>query len=154
MRQVVGEDAAIVLVCRHPVDRIASAVKLMNSYNNLGMDDVGARAWLRRMLDEGGAWMAAQDGYNDYAGAIERFSGRFPGFVAISYEALVRDPGGAARRIQDGTGVGIDMAAFREGMRDVKNALGASFDLGSDLRDELAARYRSQIRFLDAHLGA
>lgn len=153
MKQVVGGDAAIVLACRHPVDRIASAVKLMNSYNNLGMDETTARAWLRRMLDEGGPWMSAQDGYNDYEGAIERFSSRFPAFVAISYEELIRDPVSAARRIQDGAGIRIDTAAFRDGTQDVKNALGTTFDLGSDLRDELSARYRSQVRFLETRFG-
>jgi hypothetical protein len=34
VRKEIGADAMIILICRDPVDRLLSAVKLMNKYNN------------------------------------------------------------------------------------------------------------------------
>jgi LPS sulfotransferase NodH len=149
MKQVIGADAAVILVCRDPVDRTLSAVKLMNAYNNLRMDDGQARNWLQGMIDGNTSWIAAQDAYNDYAAAIANYSGEFTHFVAISYEGLVRDPTAAAMRIRDATGLDIDIASFREGLATIANDLGEAFDLGGEIRSLLTARYRQQTRFLE-----
>lgn len=149
MRQVVGGDATILLVCRHPVERLRSAVKLMNVYNGLGMDEQGARAWLRRMLDEETPWMKAQDAYNDYETAIGNYAGRFPRFLAISFGQLLQAPRQVASRIGEVAGIEVDAEKFAAGTNRVKNDLGETFDLGSELIDALSSRYAEQIRFLE-----
>src|SRR3546814_8079140 len=89
MRQIIGLDAGIVLLCRNPVKRLLSAVKLMNVYNGMNLTQTQADDWVRRMMDENTTWMQAQDKYNDYEKAILRFSERFPHFVAVSYDQLI-----------------------------------------------------------------
>ncbi|MGN6513164.1 MAG: sulfotransferase, partial [Lysobacteraceae bacterium] len=153
MKQVVGADAGVILVCRDPVERLLSAVKLMNVYNNLGMDDQRARDWLEQMLDGNSAWMAAQDAYNDYAGAIARYARHFPHFVAVRYERMVSAPEAVARQIGERLGIALDIDAFRAGIARVANDLGAGFDLGETLRQRVAARYRQQSAFLEEHFG-
>lgn len=153
MKQVVGDDAGVVLVCRDPVDRLLSAVKLMNAYNNLGMDDAGAQAWLEDMLGGDTAWMVAQDGYNDYAAAIERFARHFPHFIAVRYERMIARPEAVAREIRERLGIPLDVAAFAKGTGRVSNDLGAGFELGRSLQDRIADRYRAQRTFLQEYFG-
>jgi hypothetical protein len=153
MKQVVGGDAGVVLVCRDPVDRLLSAVKLMNAYNNLGMDDIRAQAWLSEMLGGDSAWMAAQDGYNDYAGAIARYSRHFPHFIAIRYEQIITRPEVVAREVRDRLGIPLNVAVFAEGTLRVSNDLGAGFDLGHALQRRVADRYGEQRAFLQEYFG-
>lgn len=151
MRAVVGDDAAVILLCRKPVERILSAVKLMNAYNNLRMDDAQARDWLTRMLDGNSNWIAAQDAYNDYETAIANYSSAFSSFVALRYETLVSNPEHAAVMIQEATGIAVDAGAFRAGAGTMANELGGGFDIGTELRSRLVERYRRQAEFLERH---
>lgn len=155
MKRVVGADAAIILVCRDPVERLLSAVKLMNAYNNMRMDDGQARDWLGGMLDDDrNSWVVAQDAYNDYAAAIANYSAEFAHFVALSYEGMIRDPVAAAKRIRDANGLELDFEVFREGVRTVANDLGQPFDLGEELRSRLTVRYERQTQFLANYFAA
>lgn len=147
MKQVIGADATVLLVCRDPVDRLLSAVKLMNAYNNLGMESDAAGEWLRANLAAEGAWMQAQDGYNDYQGAVERFGSQFPRFLAISYDELTRSPSTVARRIREVAEIDIDVEKFSAASRQVKNDLGLGFELGDELRQMLSIRYRTQSEY-------
>jgi hypothetical protein len=153
MKRVVGEDAGIVLVCRDPVDRLLSAVKLMNAYNNLGMDDASARVWLDDMLGGDSTWIAAQDGYNDYAAAIGRYARHFPHFIAVPYERMIARPEAVAREIRERLDIPLDVAAFAAGTARVSNDLGVGFELGQTLQARVADRYRTQRAFLQEYFG-
>lgn len=153
MRQIVGGDACIMLICRNPVKRILSAVKLMNSYNNLEMDDVAANDWLRRMLESDNAWINAQDGYNDYVGAIERYSRHFPNFFAISYDALIEKPRLIAQEIADRFNLKIDEAMFEHEAKKTVNDLGSNYCITDELIADIDARYQHSRSCAEEHLG-
>jgi hypothetical protein len=143
MKQVVGEDAGIILVCRNPVDRLLSAAKLFNVYNNLKMDSTTANQWLRQQIDTRSPWMQAQEAYNDYAGAIGRYSRHFPHFIALSYEAMIADPRITARQLADTLHIKVDESAFAQGVSHVVNDLGDNLEWSEENRALLQARYAS-----------
>lgn len=91
--------------------------------------------------------MQAQDGYNDYQGAVERFGSQFPRFLAISYDELTRSPSTVARRIREVAEIDIDVEKFSAASRQVKNDLGLGFELGDELRQMLSIRYRTQSEY-------
>jgi hypothetical protein len=143
-KSIVGEDATIILLCRDPVDRILSAAKLFNVYNNLNMGQDELAEWLNRMLDEESSWIQAQDKYNDYKRAIHIFGARFPRFIAIDYENLVRHPRDAAKQIADVADIQIDLEKFAEKSVKRKNSLGEQELASKDLTDKLRKRYENQ----------
>jgi hypothetical protein len=154
MRAVVGEDAAIILMCRNPVDRLLSAAKLFNTYNNLQMDDAQLAAWLQRMIEENSSWIQAQDRYNDYERAIRVYSAAFPRFLALSYEQLVDDPDRAAKRIAEVCGTPVDQRKFSEGLATVSNSLGDRNPPDTEVTALLSQRYQNQTEFLRRHFGS
>lgn len=148
MQRVVGSDAAIVLLCRNPVSRVLSAMKLVNSYNNLSMSSEEADEWLHRMLDEETPWLKAQDGYNSYREVIRRYSARFKHFAAISYDQLIGAPGATANRLSACLGIAIDAERFEAESTNVMNDLGEDFVVSDRARQRIAERYRDSSDFL------
>lgn len=148
MRLVVGSDAAIVLLCRNPVSRVLSAMKLVNSYNNLAMSSHEAELWLQRMMDEETPWLKAQDGYNNYREVIQRYSARFDRFAAISYDQLIGSPGDTARRLSTCLDIPIDVGRFEMESINVMNDLGDDFVISDPVRQGLARRYQDSEEFL------
>lgn len=143
MREIIGADAGIVLICRNPVDRLLSAAKLFNVYNNLNMDSPTANQWLRQQLDQHSPWIQAQDAYNDYASASERYARHFRHFVAIAYETLIADPLTAARQLADGLAIRIDANRFAEGVHRVVNDLGDGVTWSEETQTALSLRYEA-----------
>ena len=153
MKGVIGEDAAIILICRNPVKRILSTVKLMNTYHNLKMDDAAAGAWLKRMMDENNSWMMAQDKYNDYQTTIERYSRHFPHFIAISYDQMITEPTETAAKLTKVLDVQINTEVFKNEAGKVFNSLGSDFVINSESIEQLLARYQDSQQFLDEFFG-
>ena len=150
MREVVGEDACIILMCRNPVQRVLSAAKLFNVYNNLRMDSTQLTAWLVNMIEQSSSWMNAQDRYNDYERAIAIFGKLFPNFLTLSYDGLVKFPERAAASIASVTGLKVDMDVFNRGVAKQVNAL-----KGNEVEDQavillLQQRYEKAIGFLES----
>lgn len=153
MRETIGEDAVIILICRNPVRRVCSTVKLFSKYNGLDFDDDQARAWLRRHLETPNPWLQAQDGYNDYAGALDRFTAHFRHVIAIAYDTLATAPHEAAQAISTAGNLRIDADRFVKAARAVRNDLGPGFDFGADLKAALDHRYGEQRGRIEQRLG-
>lgn len=154
MKTTVGADASIVLICRNPVKRLLSSVNLMNVYNGLEMDDAAAERWLLQMLEDESSWLRAQDRYNAYPQAIERYSMTFGRFVVISYDELVGEPESTAQKLENAIEARIDRDAFTAGLSSMSNELGQSFKFSSTTVDMLATRYRDSQEFLDDYFEA
>jgi hypothetical protein len=154
MKAVVGENAAVILICRNPVKRILSAVKLMNSYNNLKLNDDTAGIWLERMLAENNAWMIAQDKYNDYQTTIERYSRHFPHFIAISYDQMILEPIQTAKKLADVLAIQVNAEIFKRETGKVINNLGNDFTLSPSYIEQLKTRYQTSQQFLDQFFGS
>jgi hypothetical protein len=153
MKSVVGENARIILLCRHPVDRIISSAKLFNVYNNQGLDDAALNAWLLSQAAQETAWMKTQDAYNDYAGTIERYSRHFKRFVALRYDDLISDPATQAQGLIDKLDLSIDVAAFVKGLSSVVNSLGESSKIQSELKQALDKRYEQSLKYYEGKHG-
>jgi len=153
MKAVVGEDAVVILICRNPVRRVLSAVKLMSTYNGLQLDDSGAREWLLRMLEGNNPWMHTQDRYNDYMGAIARYSAHFRRVVAIGYDSLTTDPGRVAAAISDVGDFRVSRDEFIAASKEQKNDLGPGFNVGMEVESMLRERYRMQLHEAQEYLG-
>jgi len=149
-QNAVGDEATIILLRRDPVDRILSAAKLFNVYNDLNMDDEELAAWLNKMLDEETTWIQAQDKYNDYKRATRIFGERFKRFIAIDYEDLVRHPREVATRIADVAEIQIDTEKFAEKSVNRKNRLGEQGVASKTLSDRLRKRYEDQCLVIEA----
>lgn len=153
MKSIIGDDAAIILICRNPVRRIISAVKLFNYYNNLRMNDRDANKWLETMLAGKNDWMAAQDGYNDYEGAIDRYSRHFRHFIAIAYDQLTMEPFSVARILSKSLEIRIDELLFRDEAAVVRNDLGGGFSINQKNHEQLTDRYQKSLSFVEQYFG-
>lgn len=153
MKQVIGEDAAIILICRNPVKRLLSAVKLMNSYNNLRLNNETAGIWIERMIADNNSWMLAQDKYNDYQSAIERYSRHFPHFIAISYDQMVTEPTQTAEKLANALNIQVNTEAFKLAAEKVINNLGSDFSVSENVVEKIAARYQGSQQFLENFFG-
>ncbi|MDO9106254.1 MAG: sulfotransferase [Methylovulum sp.] len=153
MKQVIGDDAAVILICRNPVKRFLSAVKLMNVYNKLALNDVTAEAWIQKMLAEQSGWLAAQDGYNNYADTIARYSKHFRHFAAISYDEMVSNPEKTAEQLADVLAIRINPQIFKKESGKVINDLGSDFTISPQTVQQLGERYQTNQVFLDKFFG-
>lgn len=149
MREIIGDDAGIVLICRNPVRRFLSAVKLMNSYNNLQMNDDAANEWIEYMLDSDNAWIQAQDKYNNYAAAIDLYSQKFSKFIAISYDNLIKKPISAAKKISEITNISINEKIFSQGLEKIVNNLGENHNISQKILLKIEKRYELNQSFLN-----
>lgn len=145
MKSVVGEDATIILIRRDPVDRVLSAAKLYNVYNNLKMDSEDLTAWLHKMIGEDSSWILAQDRYNDYNRASEIFGNLFERFIVIDYDDLVQRPKHVASTIADTAEISIDVHQFAERSEKRKNSLGEQELSDPCLRAALKRRYEERV---------
>jgi len=153
MRSVVGEDAGIILICRSPVKRLLSAVKLMNVYNGMNLTQPQADAWVQRMIDENSTWMQAQDKYNDYEQAIARFSKKFPHFIAVSYDEMIESPISVAKSLETKLDININHDAFEDGTKKVANDLGGNLQISSEIVAFLKDRTAEKQGFLNEYFG-
>lgn len=153
MKNIIGVDASIILICRNPVKRFLSAVKLMNKYNDMNMDSDTANVWLRRMIDEDSSWLKAQDGYNDYAGTIDRYSKHFSQFAVISYDQMVTEPVQVAKKLADELNIDINFEIFVQESTKLTNDLGDGFDLSVTNHEFLSDRYRENQQYLNEYFG-
>ena len=154
MQQVIGKDAGVILICRNPVKRILSAVKLMNSYNNLRMNDTTANAWLLRMFESESSWIEVQDGYNDYAAAIDHYSRHFSGFLAVSYDDLINQPRKTAEKIAETLNLSINLDRFEIEISNVVNDLGVDFNIETELVEQIKFRYSKSQFFINEYFGS
>lgn len=151
MRGVIGDNAGVVLLCRNPVKRLLSAVKLMNVYNGMNLTQVQADEWVRRMIEENTSWMQAQDKYNDYEKAIVRFSAKFPHFAAVSYDEMIEDPMAVAKKLETSLDIKIDHGDFAAGTKKVANDLGDNLEISTEIVEILKERTSRQTDFLNEH---
>lgn len=154
MANVIGRDAAIILLCRDPVKRLLSSAKLFNIYNNLQMDSASLSEWLLQMVESSSQWILAQDKYNDYETAVKNFSAVFPRFIALSYEQMIRHPADTAKQLENALGTSIDSDLFVKGSCKVANQLSDNNLDDSRLNHVLAERYRESREFLQHYFGS
>ena len=141
MRSLIGKDAGVILIRRDPVQRVISALKLFNVYNNLKMDNVVANNWLKHQLDSESNWIKVQDRFNDYSGAEARYSEFFPNFVKIEYENLVKDPSSVCVELESNLNIEIHKEKFTNGLSKKINQLGKDFILSEENYLTLKNRY-------------
>jgi len=153
MQKVIGENAGIILICRNPVKRILSAVKLMNSYNNLNMDNEKANKWIQQMFDSENFWIKAQDRYNDYQKTINLYSKIFPNFLAISYDELINNPKDVAEKISSNFSIKINLDVFERESLFVANDLGENFSFFSETIKNIEKRYQKNMHFITEYFG-
>ncbi|MCE2680772.1 MAG: sulfotransferase [Burkholderiales bacterium] len=153
MRDVIGENARIVLVCRDPVDRFISSMKLMNTYNQLNFDSATVQRWVNTEIDADSMWIKSQDGYNDYEGAMKRFTRFFKHVAVYDYKQLVSNPASIAADLVQNLGLEIDGDKFCAGVNQVVNALGDNFSIDAELRTKLEQRYAASSDFMKHFFG-
>ncbi|MEA9603801.1 sulfotransferase [Polynucleobacter sp. JS-JIR-II-c23] len=141
MKAVIGEDAGIILLCRNPFDRLRSALKLMNVYNNLNMDATVANDWLRYQILNETQWIKCQDLYNDYERAIRLYSKHFRFFIALSYEQLINSPLVTANLISEKLNIKIENEIFARLSTKKINSLSDEFFLNPETMAIVEARY-------------
>lgn len=149
MANTIGRDSSIILLCRNPVDRVTSSAKLFSVYNGLNMNLQELQTWLYTRIEEGGAWINAQDRYNDYRRAVEGFSARFENFVAIRFEELTCSPENVIGKLESCLRVKINRKAFLRGASVKSNSLGESCHFETGLIKLLNQRYTDSTGFLE-----
>lgn len=153
MSKVIGTDASIILLCCDPVNRLLSAAKLFNVYNNLEMDSDTLSKWLASAIEQGSSWILSQDKYNNYESAINNFTAFFPSFIALSFEEMIRDPANTAKQLDDLLGTKVDITAFANGSMKVANKLSSQTLKKPELIEILEDRYQDSRKFLQSRFG-
>ena len=148
LKETVGDNATIILMCRDPIDRLISSAKLFNAYHGLNMNEYDITEWILKELDEESLWIQAQDRYNDYRRAIITFSRHFSRFLAIDFTSLFSSPLSVAAKVSEVGEVRIDTEKFVALAKDKQNTLGDLEIRSQALHQRLVQRYECQRRYL------
>jgi hypothetical protein len=149
VRDKLGADTTILLICRDPVDRLISAAKLFNGYHNLNMGEEELIAWIKLQVSDETPWIKAQDQYNDYIRALQVYSSLFSRFVAISFLGLVQHPSSVAQVIAETAELEIEIDLFVELSKYKRNALADIEIRDHSLLERLNDRYKDQKSYIE-----
>ena len=149
VRDRLGSDTTILLICRDPVDRLISAAKLFSVYHDLHMGEDELAAWINLQIDDETPWIKAQDQYNNYIHAVRVYSNLFSRFIAVSFPGLVRHPSLVAQSISEIAGLEIEVDQFVEYSKHKENALSSIKTSDKSLLERLSTRYRDQRSYIE-----
>lgn len=152
MREVVGEDAKILLLARNPVKRFVSAFKLLM----YGLPNSGQLVFeeeMLKILDTGGEWMRVQDALNDYATALTLYRQEFPHVLMLSHDALFGDVEGTAATLAEFLEIPISLGNYQKIVGTKVNALDDTKELSDATLALLQTRYESNQQYLDSFFG-
>ncbi len=152
MREVVGEDAKIILLARNPAKRFASAFKLLM----LGIPDADMAVFEEQMLatlNNGGEWLNVQDAFNDYEMALNNYQKQFKSVLMLSYDEVFGAVDETAEKLSDFLEVKLALPQYKKIVDTKINALDETRDLSKDTLSLLEARYAKNQAYLDKIFG-
>lgn len=152
MRQVVGEDAKIILLARNPVKRFVSAFKLLMH----GLPNSGQLVFeeeVLKILETGGEWLRVQDALNDYETALNNYQQEFPHVLMLSHDALFGAVEETAEKLSAFLETEISLPIFKNIVGTKINALDETKDLSESTLAILESRYLDKQNYLDQFFG-
>jgi hypothetical protein len=149
VKEKLGTETTILLICRDPVDRLVSAAKLFNVYHGLHMEENELTDWIKLQLSDETPWIKAQDQYNDYARAIRTYSSQFSRFAAISFHGLITHPSSVAQLISEMADIDIEIDLFVGNSKHKENNLAGTEIRDHSLLDQLYDRYKDQKSYIE-----
>ncbi|MDD5275475.1 MAG: sulfotransferase [Methylovulum sp.] len=153
MRDVVGEDAKIILLARNPAKRFVSAFKLLM----LGIPHSDMAVFEEQMLatlSVGGEWLTVQDAFNDYEKALGNYQKQFKSVLMLSYDELFSAVDETAEKLSDFLEIKLALPHYKKIVGTKVNALDETRDLSNETLALLEARYAEQQAYLDKVFGA
>ncbi len=152
MREVVGEDAKIILLARNPAKRFVSAFKLLM----LGIPDADMAVFEEQMLatlNNGGEWLRVQDAFNDYETALGNYQRHFKSVLMLSYDGVFGAVEETAEKLSDFLEVELALPQYKKIVDTKINALDETRDLSKSTLSLLEARYSKNQAYLDKIFG-
>ncbi|APB98188.1 sulfotransferase [Polynucleobacter asymbioticus] len=154
LQNTVGKDATILLICRNPVKRFISSVKLLINYHDLKSSHEEIEGDIIKRLEESDGWLSAQDKFNDYQVAIEKFKKHFDNLVVINYDNFINNPSIIFEQLRNSLRTNIDENVFNSLLEQKINTLGAEFNPGSRLSSILKNRYSKSSEFINDYFSS
>ncbi|MDD5271536.1 MAG: sulfotransferase [Methylovulum sp.] len=152
MREVVGENAKILLLARNPVKRFVSAFKLL-MHGLPNSKQLVFEEEMLKILDSGGEWMRVQDALNDYETALTRYQQEFPHVLMLSHDALFGAVEETAALLSEFLETQISVGNYRKIVGTKVNALDDTKELSDGTITVLETRYSENQRYLNDVFG-
>ena len=100
MAEIVGNDAAIILITRDPVERFISAFKLLKVYGKENVDMSNFSEEILSVFDELPTWVEQQRLLSNYEAAYDNYSSVFDNVTTISYNDLVNNASSVCSKLE------------------------------------------------------
>ncbi|MBG6083542.1 sulfotransferase [Zhihengliuella flava] len=140
MRSVVGAEARIILVTRHPLERFLSAYKLLKVYGGGEVDKERFSDDLAETLETMPSWIEQQIALNDYVGAEKRFRKHFDNVLVLSYEEMTSNLRHVVAGVAEFIGVEVDLDKAESFSSQRVNSIGETGSVAPDVLEKVRAR--------------
>ena len=152
MREVVGDDAKIILLARNPVKRFVSAFKLLMH----GIPNANTKKFeeeILAMLSNNSEWLRVQDALNDYELALNNYQEVFSHVLMLSYDELFGSVEKTAQKLSEFLEITLSLDDYKKIVSTKINALDETKSLSSATVSLLEARYAEKQAYLDSVFG-
>jgi hypothetical protein len=152
MREVVGDDAKIILLARNPVKRFVSAFKLLMH----GIPNANTKKFeeeILAMLSNNSEWLRVQDALNDYELALNNYQEVFNHVLMLSYDELFGSVEKTAQKLSEFLEITLSLDDYKKIVNTKINALDETKSLSSATVSLLEARYAEKQAYLDSVFG-
>lgn len=141
MAEMLGPDAAIILITRDPVERFISAFKLLKVYGKENVDMSNFSREILSVFDELPTWVEQQRLLNGYEQAYNNYSKFFNNVTMISYDDLVGNAGLVCLKLERALGTKVDINKYLSMLDKKVNQIGETGTLSdvalSKIKDAL-----------------
>jgi hypothetical protein len=140
MAEIIGTDAAIILITRDPVERFISAFKLLKVYGKENVDMSNFSEEILSVFDELPTWVEQQRLLNSYELAYNNYSSVFDNVSMISYDELVNDTDLVCSKLESALGTKVNRDRYSQMLGKKVNQIGETSSLDEHTKKELARR--------------
>jgi hypothetical protein len=154
MSEEIGMDARIILLCRHPVQRFISAVKLLKAHNSRIHSGESFSHDIAFVLQNMPKWIKVQEQLNDYQSALSKYQRYFPNVLCLSYDDFVTDVDKTHSQLEGFLDTQLVKMKYKQLLKRKINIVGKTDPVSQEVIEALEERFRSSISFLDERFGA
>lgn len=161
IKNTLGENTRILLICRHPIERTLSSLSLRNFINanssdnhanlHLNMTNQEANLFLKEQIETDGFFIRQQIKLSSYEKSIKQFESKFSKFLVIRYEDLINDKFNVLENVNNKLDIKININEAANEISTVRYNSFSKFNITQQNLELLKKRYKNEIDFYDRY---
>ena len=139
MREIIGGNARIIIICRNPIKRIVSSFRLLLEYRRQGEQKSFEQCdeLFLQLIEKNDIWIKRQMLYNDYERAIENYKLYFNNVLVLKYDDVINAPEKIIDEISNFTNLDFHTKVKKEFFKRKINSLSTKYLPGAEVARSL-----------------